>query len=268
MLADLTQAAVLAAEIRGWLKYDKYSKAEVEYSKLSEIAKLLDSKIAASFRELNYKEKQQINELVTVELIKTGLIKVDNPIQPEITPASEDCPEPFYWSAYDGVATEVEVLEFLYAFVRMVKPKFILETGTYLGHGAVYMALAQKRNGFGNLISCDTDKEALKKAVSLAMQNDIALHINFVLRHGVDVIKQLDDRSVDLVFIDSGDEQTRIEEINSVVYKLTSNGFLLVHDINKLKAIKTHLDFLRLKTVFDGLLISCTPRGLAVFQKV
>lgn len=266
-MIDLVDAASLAAELRAFLRSDCqtviHSKKEVR-----QILEIIDAKIAATFRDLSYKEKQQINELVTVELIKTGVMKANTPIQPEITPASETCPEPFHWSAYDGVATEVEVIDFLYAFVRMIKPKIILETGTYLGHSAVSMALAQKKNGFGNLLSCDVDEEVLQRAVSLAMQNDIAMHVNFMLRQGMDVIRQLDDRSLDLVFIDSGDEQTRIDEINAVICKLSIKGFLLVHDLNKLHKVTSHLEYLKVKSILDGMAIMCTPRGIGVFQKI
>jgi len=268
MTVDLTQAAALAAEVREWLRDEKYFHNRVTYHKLAEIAKLLDSKISAFFRELNYEEKQQINNLVTVELLRTGVMKIDNPIQPEVTPATGSCLEPYRWSCYDGVSTEIEVLEFLHAFVRMIKPKTILETGTYLGHAAVYMALAQKQNGFGNLLSCDTDEEVLKRAISLAMQNDIQMNINFVLRQGCDVISQMDERSLDLVFIDSGDEQTRIDEINLVLRKIVPGGFLIVHDIKKLNMVRSHLHYLEHKAVLNGMCIKCTPRGLGLYQVI
>ena len=268
-MIDLKDAAVLAAQLRTYLNIGN-SLQHVTFSKddIKNILSIIDGKIAASFRELNYEEKQQINELVTIELIRTGVMSNELPIQPEITPASEYCEEPYHWQCYDGVATEVETLEFLHALVRLLKPKFILETGTYIGYGAVYMALAQQKNGFGHLLSCDTDEDALHKAISLAMANDVERNIQFVMRKGIDVIPQLDDRCLDLVFIDSGDEETRIEEIKLVMSKLNNNGVVVIHDINKLTRLLAYLDFERLKTSIDLLVLSQTPRGLAIFQKV
>ena len=37
------------------------------------------------------------------------------------------------WEVHDGTASEIEMTDFLYGLVRMLKPKLIVETGTYRG---------------------------------------------------------------------------------------------------------------------------------------
>lgn len=67
------------------------------------------------------------------------------------------CPHPEYWHSPDSEATEIEVSQFIGALVRMIKPSFVLETGTYHGHTSLEIGLALKENGFGVLVSIEKD---------------------------------------------------------------------------------------------------------------
>ena len=46
----------------------------------------------------------------------------------------DEHPDVTKWTTWGGYPSEVEVVEFLYGLVRLVKPKLIVETGPYLGH--------------------------------------------------------------------------------------------------------------------------------------
>jgi len=73
------------------------------------------------------------------------------------------------WSAEDGEGAELEVSEFIGALVRLLKPKFVVETGCYKGQTTREIARALQENGHGYLYSCDTDQErvlAVRKTVS------------------------------------------------------------------------------------------------------
>ena len=61
------------------------------------------------------------------------------------------------WEVHDGTASEIEMTDFLYGLVRMLKPKLIVETGTYRGHAAMSMAEACLENSFGKVVSCDIE---------------------------------------------------------------------------------------------------------------
>ncbi len=60
---------------------------------------------------------------------------------------------------FDRFTAETEVLDFLYALVRMIKPNRVLETGTWFGGSAVVIASALRDNGFGNLLTVERDDE-------------------------------------------------------------------------------------------------------------
>lgn len=265
---NLEDAAVLAARLRTYAQVADLQTVTLTKEDIIVLLNTIDKNIAVTFKDLTYEEKQSVNSLVTAELIKNKIITQAKPFQPDVTPASNRCPEPYHWSCFDGVATEVEVLEFLHALVRMLKPKFALETGTYLGYGSVYMALAMQQNGFGDLLSCDPDAEALSKAITLAMVNEVDKIVRFVPMTGKDVIKQLDDRSLDLVFIDSGDVITRIEEISLILCKLSYPSVVVVHDTGNYQMLLEHLYSLDFNNKIKMMSFGNTPRGLAIFNKI
>ncbi|MBV8174816.1 MAG: glycosyltransferase, partial [Verrucomicrobia bacterium] len=87
-------------------------------------------------------------------------------LQPEKTPEKIAGKSSQLWSMFDGYAAEAEVIDFLYALVRMVKPECALETGTWLGRSAIAIGSALRDNGFGYLISLETDPEVARCAIA------------------------------------------------------------------------------------------------------
>jgi len=126
-------------------------------------------------------------------------------------------------TAEDEWASEYEVYDFLYALVRLLKPKVILETGTYKGGATKAMAKAAFENGAGWVISCDTDESKCREA---------AEHVAGLpagIRHcdGLKAIKE--GPCVDLAFIDSsGDRVAEVEALN-----LAPGGVVVLHDSNR-----------------------------------
>lgn len=64
------------------------------------------------------------------------------------------------WSMLDSVTPEVEVLDFLHALVRLVKPRRALDTSAWLGRSAVAIGAALRDNGFGELEALVRDDDA------------------------------------------------------------------------------------------------------------
>ena len=83
---------------------------------------------------------------------------------PEYHRATPECPEPERWSMIDSMTAEVEVLEFLATLVTTIKPKLVVETGSFLGVSTEWIARGLKRNGFGKVISCEFDPVVYEKA--------------------------------------------------------------------------------------------------------
>src|ERR1700694_3131550 len=60
---------------------------------------------------------------------------------------------------YNTGSTEMEVLNWLYATILLLKPQHIVETGAADGLGTIALASACKANGFGRVHSIEIDTE-------------------------------------------------------------------------------------------------------------
>ena len=172
------------------------------------------------------------------------------------------CQDDHLWSARDNQSSEVEVNEFLYSLVRLIKPRFIVETGCYLGEGTEAMARALENNGVGQLVSCDTEifrVEATRNKLEKAGLNKIS---SVVLSTGIDLIKKC-GAMTDFAFIDSSPYgKDRLEEIQELLKHLRPNKMFALHDTapqhQEISPIVKKIDLA--KVYFN------TPRGLTLFQ--
>ncbi len=73
-----------------------------------------------------------------------------------------------------AAATEVEVLNWLHAFICLVKPESVLETGASRGLGTIALASACKANGFGKVHSVELDPELCRSVNQLLSDEDLS----------------------------------------------------------------------------------------------
>ena len=59
------------------------------------------------------------------------------------------------WDIYDGTSSEIDMGRMLHGMICMLKPKLVVETGTYRGHTTRWLADAVITNGFGHVVTCD-----------------------------------------------------------------------------------------------------------------
>lgn len=163
---------------------------------------------------------------------------------------------------YDGMATEFEVVKFLKALVRVLKPTVIVETGCYLGYGTEALVKGAIQNGFGHVYTCDMDKTMIDRTQErLVWAGD---WVEVQQRPGLELINSLN--LIDFAFIDSAPDQ-RTVELEAVYPRLPDWGIAAIHDTGE-----THPDIrekvfdtireLRLKSIHFG-----TPRGLTLVGK-
>ena len=107
--------------------------------------------------------------------------------------------------------------------VAMIKPKRILELGTYVGYSAI--CLAENLPEDGKLITIDIDDEIEDMAREYINASPSASKIQFIV---ADALKWLEecDETFDLIFIDAN-KRHYIEYYNAVFDKLTPGGFIL-----------------------------------------
>lgn len=117
------------------------------------------------------------------------------------------------------MSTEVEMQEFLYGLVRYLKPELVFESGACHGYGAMALGLACQFNGFGNVVSYETDAGLVKIA------KETCSHLPCVeIRQGDSTLAP-ELRQADFIFSDSTYE-ARIQE-----FALAKQGAVyVVHD--------------------------------------
>ena len=107
--------------------------------------------------------------------------------------------------------------------VAMIKPKRILELGTYVGYSAI--CLAENLPEDGKLITIDIDDEIEDMAREYINASPNASKIEFVVADALKWLEQCNE-IFDLIFIDAN-KRHYIEYYNAVFDKLTPGGFIL-----------------------------------------
>lgn len=132
------------------------------------------------------------------------------------------------FSAFNSGGVEVEVGEFLYAMVRLLKPQAVLETGTHLGISTSYMASALKENGFGQITTTEFLPENHARANHRFEQLGLQDWIDSCLVDTKELYKE--DKTYQLILLDT-EPETRFEELVQFYNQLEEGGYLFIHDL-------------------------------------
>jgi hypothetical protein len=174
----------------------------------------------------------------------------------EIAEPSAWCPDAKLWRAFDTMSAEVEVLEFLAACVRVLKPKLVIDTGSFEGWSATYMGRALKENGRGRLITVEIDPELHAKTVARIKAQGLEQVVECRLGSSLDIEGV---EPVGLLFSDSAIE-IRMQELEHFRPRLSSGSLVAVHDVMVAPQLLEGLKGLDWLTT----LALPTPRGLAI----
>jgi prolipoprotein diacylglyceryltransferase/predicted O-methyltransferase YrrM len=183
--------------------------------------------------------------------------------KPEYHRATPECPHPERWRMFDTMTAEVEVLEFLRCLMTTVKPKLVVETGTFLAVSTLYMAEGLKQNGSGKIITCEPDKDVFAKAKEKIDSSGLKRWIEYRCESSLEMKVP---GQIDLLFCDSLPE-LREPEVRHFLPNINPNGLILMHDAS------SHLKTVReaaLRMEAEGLIsvvLLPTPRGLVIAQK-
>jgi len=189
-------------------------------------------------------------------------------LQPEYHRATPECPSPQLWSMIDSMTAEVEVLELLATLVTTLKPRLVVETGSFLGVSTEWIARGLERNGPladgkpGKVISCEFDPVVYAKAKARLEASPLSPYIE--LRNESSLDMKIDG-TIDLFFSDS-DMPVREAEVKRFLPQINPHGLIAMHDAS------SHLKLVReaaLKMQAEGLisvLLLPTPRGLVLAQ--
>ena len=183
-------------------------------------------------------------------------------VDAEMSPPNKVCPEPRLWSMLDGQTPEIEVLEFLYALARLIKPGYVVETRAWHGYTAQVIGKALKANGFGRLVALESDADCFAVAAgriateSLSEVVDIRQHsaANFA-----------PEQVINLLVLDSQLDH-HASELRHLLPRLAAGCIVIVSDSGARRG-KTLQNAGSLAAIAPLRGFSpYTPRGLVVFQ--
>lgn len=131
------------------------------------------------------------------------------------------------YSSFNSSGVEIEVGEFLYAMVRLLKPLYVLETGTCEAISASYIGIALRENALGQLhtfeISPDYHKKATERLDTFRLRGYVTCYLQ-------DVDEYKPSVQYELMFLDSEPERRFKEVVNFFPY-LKQGGYIFVHDL-------------------------------------
>jgi predicted O-methyltransferase YrrM len=110
---------------------------------------------------------------------------------------------------------------------HMIRPKVVLEIGTYLGYSA--LCLAEGLAEDGKVITIDVEEETNRVAKSYVARTEYASKIEFVLGTATEFIPTLSE-TFDLVFIDA-DKPNYSNYDDLVIDRMSDDGFIIADNV-------------------------------------
>jgi hypothetical protein len=166
---------------------------------------------------------------------------------------------------------EIEVGEFLYGLVRLIKPNIILETGTYVGIATSYMALALKQNQKGKIITIEAHQTSFDASRMVFQALNIQDYIESIIGRVEDF--NFTDQA-DMLFLDT-EPNTRFKELERFWGNLLPGAIIGIHDLKKDMGQESGLDWGEPSGRIKQLIVNHelqsihfdNPRGLYIGQK-
>ena len=157
--------------------------------------------------------------------------KIEEYVEKYTTPESEVMKqinrETHLKTFYPNMLSGVVQGKFLEMVSRMIKPKRILEIGTFTAYSAI--ALARGLAEGGKLITLEVNEEMeffIKKYIDKSGMSD---KIELIMGNALEIIPELED-TFDLVFIDADKEQY-VDYYELSLSKLKAGGFILADNV-------------------------------------
>lgn len=195
--------------------------------------------------------------------ILSRLAECGESVQAEYMPPTPECPHPERWKMVDTQTSELEVTDFLKSLVVTLKPRLIVETGTFLGYSTLKMAAGLRENGFGRIVTIEYDPEIFAKAKERIDASGLGKWIENRNESSLDARIE---GTIDLFFSDSH-LPIREQEIRRFLPQIDARGLILMHDASsQFRVVREAALKLEREGLISTVLVP-TPRGLVIAQK-
>jgi predicted O-methyltransferase YrrM len=162
--------------------------------------------------------------------------------------------------------SEIELGEFLYGFVRLVKPEKCLEIGTFEGDGAIAIGNGLFDNKLGKLLTVDIEDFGQKNNIKNEQLESV---VDCEIYNGKFSHEFMEESKCDFIFIDDGHEYHEVVRDLEVAHKLcVQGGYILGHDVGAIKTVKqAYNDFLiKYQNQYENLVLF-SYAGLFILHK-
>ena len=116
---------------------------------------------------------------------------------------------------------------FISMLSKMIRPKNILEIGTYTGYSA--LCLVEGLTNDGQLISIDVNEETSAFAKKIISQTEFDSKINLIVDDAKTYIPTI-TQNIDIVFIDA-DKKNYLTYYHLIIDKLNSGGLIIADNV-------------------------------------
>lgn len=198
-----------------------------------------------------------INSLPT-ELIQQICDPYVAGMSPECSGITDNCLRTHLFTMNDRVSSETEVHSFLKALTRVLKPQFILETGTFKGSSTIAFAEGLRQNGSGHMVTLEVEENLAKQAMKLLAEYPVKVFHQYSLSY-------IPEKKIDLLFLDSK-RDLRGQEFEHFKPYLNSRAMIVWHDSSyriQNHSVYDYVEQLYQAEIIDRLLLP-TPRGLTL----
>jgi predicted O-methyltransferase YrrM len=110
---------------------------------------------------------------------------------------------------------------------HMIRPKVVLEIGTFTGYSALCMAEGLAENG--KLITIDINEELHERVSGYFQEAKMDKRIDYRMGNATEIIPQLSE-NFDLVFIDA-DKENYSRYFDLVIDRVNLNGFIMADNV-------------------------------------
>jgi predicted O-methyltransferase YrrM len=110
----------------------------------------------------------------------------------------------------------------------MIQPSLIVELGTFTGYSTI--CWAETLIDTGKIITVDVNEELVPIQQKYFERAGVANKITAVVGNGIDLLAELKDNSVDVLFIDANKNQY-LEYYELGIQKIKSGGYIIVDNV-------------------------------------
>lgn len=111
---------------------------------------------------------------------------------------------------------------------KLIRPKTILEIGTFTGYAT--LCLAEGLAPDGKIITIDRNEELIYLPKKYFAESEFANQIEIKLGNALEVLDELQNKTYDLVFIDA-DKSNYINYYEKVITQMNSGGVILADNV-------------------------------------